>query len=40
MTLDYSFSILKIILLDLVLSGDTAVVIGLAAQLLPPRQRR
>ncbi len=40
MTLDYLISILKIILFDLVLSGDNAVVIGLAAHLLPPRQRR
>ncbi len=40
MTLDYLLSITKIILFDLVLSGDNAVVIGLAAHLLPPRQRR
>src|SRR5512144_584689 len=40
MTLDYLASILKIILFDLVLSGDNAVVIGLAAHLLPPLQRR
>src|SRR5208283_1126834 len=40
MTLDYLGSILKIILFDLVLSGDNAVVIGLAAHLLPDRQRR
>jgi YjbE family integral membrane protein len=40
MTLDYLGSICKIILSDLVLSGDNAVVIGLAAHLLPPRQRR
>ena len=40
MTLDYLVSILKIILFDLVLSGDNAVVIGLAAHMLPPRQRR
>lgn len=40
MTLDYLGSILKIILFDLVLSGDNAVVIGLAAHMLPPRQRR
>jgi YjbE family integral membrane protein len=40
MTLDYLGSIFKIILFDLVLSGDNAVVIGLAAHLLPPRQRR
>jgi YjbE family integral membrane protein len=40
MTLDYLGSIFKIILFDLVLSGDNAVVIGLAAHLLPPPQRR
>src|SRR3954467_2060708 len=31
---------LVIILIDLVLSGDNAVVIGMAAHRLPPRQRR
>jgi YjbE family integral membrane protein len=31
---------LTIILIDLVLSGDNAVVIGMAAHRLPPRQRR
>ena len=40
MTLDYLVSIFKLILIDLVLSGDNAVVIGMAAHLLPPRQRR
>jgi YjbE family integral membrane protein len=40
MTFDYMVSIFKIILFDLVLSGDNAVVIGLAAHLLPPPQRR
>jgi YjbE family integral membrane protein len=40
MTIDYLVSICKLILIDLVLSGDNAVVIGLAAHLLPPRQRR
>jgi YjbE family integral membrane protein len=40
MTLDYLGSIFNIIFSDLVLSGDNAVVIGLAAHLLPPRQRR
>jgi len=40
MTLGYVGSILKIILLNLVLSGDNAVVIGLAAHRLPSRQRR
>ena len=32
--------IFQIILIDLVLSGDNAVVIGMAAHPLPPRQRR
>ncbi|HEY0583907.1 MAG TPA: YjbE family putative metal transport protein [Chloroflexota bacterium] len=32
--------ILQIILIDLVLSGDNAVVIGMAAHPLPPRQRQ
>src|SRR4051794_6445898 len=32
--------ILQIILIDLVLSGDNAVVIGMAAHPLPPPQRR
>jgi len=40
MSLAYAISIFKIILFDLVLSGDNAVVIGLAAHRLPPRQRR
>ncbi|APW62505.1 TerC family protein [Paludisphaera borealis] len=40
MTLDYLIPILKIILFDLVLSGDNAVVIGLAAHRLPPAQRK
>ena len=40
MTLDYLISIGKIILFDLVLSGDNAVVIGLAAYRLPPVQRK
>jgi YjbE family integral membrane protein len=40
MTVDYIGSILKLVLIDLVLSGDNAVVIGLAAHLLPPGQRR
>jgi YjbE family integral membrane protein len=38
--LDYLIPILKIILFDLVLSGDNAVVIGLAAHRLPPAQRK
>jgi YjbE family integral membrane protein len=32
--------ILSIVVIDLVLSGDNAVVIGMAARRLPPRQRR
>ena len=32
--------IFQIVLIDLVLSGDNAVVIGMAAHPLPPRQRR
>jgi YjbE family integral membrane protein len=32
--------IIQIVLIDLVLSADNAVVIGMAAQPLPPRQRR
>jgi len=35
-----AIAILKIILFDLLLSGDNAVVIGLAAHRLPPAQRR
>lgn len=33
-------SILSIVVIDLVLSGDNALVIGMAAHRLPPRQRR
>ncbi len=33
-------AIVTIVLIDLVLSGDNAVVIGMAAHRLPPRQRR
>src|SRR5262245_61980293 len=33
-------SVIRIILIDLVLSGDNAVVIGMAAHRLPPPQRR
>jgi YjbE family integral membrane protein len=40
MTLEYMGSILKIILCNLVLSGDNALVIGLAAHRLPSPQRR
>ena len=38
--MDLISSILRIILIDLVLSGDNAVVIGMAAHRLPPRQRK
>lgn len=33
-------AILSIVIIDLVLSGDNAVIIGMAAHRLPPRQRR
>ena len=33
-------NILKIVIIDLALSGDNAVVIGMAAHRLPPRQRK
>jgi YjbE family integral membrane protein len=36
----FLYSILRIIIVDLVLSGDNAVVIGMAAHRLPPKQRR
>jgi YjbE family integral membrane protein len=38
--LDFVSSVLTIILYDLVLSGDNAVVIGMAARRLPPHSRR
>ena len=38
--LELAGRILSIILIDLVLSGDDAVVIGMAARRLPPHQRR
>ncbi len=34
------YSIVRIIIIDLVLSGDNAVVIGIAAHRLPPKQRK
>ena len=40
MDLELLSAALIIILIDLVLSGDNAVVIGMAAHRLPPRQRR
>ncbi len=36
----YLYSIFRIIIIDLVLSGDNAVVIGMAAHRLPPKQRK
>ena len=38
--MEFLSSILKIVLIDLVLSGDNAVVIGMAAHRLPLRQRK
>ena len=40
MDLDLMVAAVSIILIDLVLSGDNAVVIGMAAHRLPARQRR
>jgi len=40
MTFTYVLSVLQIILIDIVLSGDNAVVIALAAHRLPEHQRR
>ena len=40
MDVQYFGAALSIILIDLVLSGDNAVVIGMAAHRLPPRQRK
>lgn len=40
MEVSYLGAALSIILIDLVLSGDNAVVIGMAAHRLPPRQRK
>ena len=36
----YLYQVFRIVLIDLVLSGDNAVVIGMAAHRLEPRQRR
>jgi YjbE family integral membrane protein len=36
----FLYSVLRIIVIDLVLSGDNAVVIGMAAHRLPPQQRK
>jgi YjbE family integral membrane protein len=35
-----AYTVLRIIIIDLILSGDNAVVIGMAAHRLPPHQRR
>jgi YjbE family integral membrane protein len=40
LTSEFVARVFQIILIDLVLSGDNAVVIGMAAHPLPPRQRR
>ncbi|WP_077037982.1 TerC family protein [Pelomonas sp. KK5] len=40
MSLEFLIALLQIIGLNIVLSGDNAVVIALAARALPPRQRR
>jgi YjbE family integral membrane protein len=36
----FAYSLIRIVIIDLVLSGDNAVVIGMAAHRLPPQQRR
>ena len=38
-TMDAMTALLQVILIDLVLAGDNAIVIGLAAAGLPPEQR-
>jgi predicted tellurium resistance membrane protein TerC len=35
-----AFALLNIILIDLVMSGDNAILIGMATQKLPPELRR
>jgi YjbE family integral membrane protein len=40
LTADFWFGIFKIIWIDVILSGDNAVVIALAARTLPPEQQR
>ena len=40
MEADFIAKIASIVLIDLVLSGDNAVVIGMAARRLPPEERR
>src|SRR5262245_41478922 len=39
-TMQFLSAIIRIVIIDLVLSGDNAVVIGMAAHRLEPRQRR
>ena len=39
MGLDFLVSVGKIVLIDLILAGDNAVVIALAVRTLPPRQQ-
>lgn len=38
--MDYVSGLLKLVLIDLVLSGDNALVIGMACAALPPRERK
>src|SRR5262245_16597342 len=38
--MNFVWQVLRIVIIDLVLSGDNAVVIGMAAHRLPPRQRK
>ena len=38
--MDFAWQVIRIVVIDLVLSGDNAVVIGMAAHRLEPRQRR
>src|SRR4026209_892213 len=38
--MEFLYSILRIVVIDLILSGDNAVVIGMAAHRLPIKQRK
>ncbi len=38
--MDFAWQVIRIVIIDLVLSGDNAVVIGMAAHRLEPRQRK
>lgn len=40
MDFDFLSRVIRIILIDLVLSGDNAIIIGMAAHRLPPKQRK